>query len=345
MYFKNRKHPHFWRFSWHSIFAFLVILASLFLLIAVLTTSPEDDSNLRQGLLKTAFVLYWACGFYAVFAGLLLLYEVVESMKINSEKLDNLVEMQSRCNNLLLGVAQAARLSDTAKEIVYRDSEQMELGEATLTKLHQHDFNEAAAMIEAMAKHPKYQNLAERLKLKTEKYHSATEEGRVNQIIAHITDLFEQKLWIQAAAQIENLIQNFPYSDKAKTMPAQLQARKDRHKRELLADWDQAVRNKETDRGLEILKELDLYLTPNEALALQESASTVFKTKLHNLGVEFSVAVTELDWKKASQTGKEIVQCFPNSRMAVEIRSKMDILEERAEKEKELKKPQQKKTE
>jgi hypothetical protein len=71
-------------------------------------------------------------------------------------------------------------------------------------------------------------------------------------------------------------------------------------------------------------------LTPAEALALQESASTVFKTKLHNMGVEFSVAVAEQNWKKALETGRDIVQNFPNSRMAAEIRGKLDILLERA---------------
>lgn len=333
MYFKNRKHRHSWRFSWHFIFAFIIFLAAIFLLIGT-AVSVEDNASLRAGLIKTAVILFYAGGVYAVFAALLLFYEIVESLKVNGERLDNLIEMQSRGDNLLRQISQAGRLSDTAKEIVYRDVEQMELGEATLTKLHQHDFNDAESMMGAMAKHPKYQDLAQRLRKMSEKYHSATEDGRVNQIIQHINDLFDQHLWIQATAQIENLIHNFPYSDKAKTMPTQLQIRKDRHKRELLADWDQAVRNKDTDRGLEILKELDLYLTPSEALALQESASTVFKTKLHNLGVEFSVAVTEQDWKKASQTGKEIVQQFPNSRMAAEIRSKMDILQERAKQEK-----------
>lgn len=258
MYFKNRKHHHSWQISWHFIFASIIILGSLFLLIYTLMPSPQEHSTLRPGLLKAAEVLFGIAGVYAVFAILLLLHEVVESLKTNGEKLDNLVEMQSRGNNLLLGISQAARLSDTAKEIVYRDSEQIELGEATLTKLHQHDFADATAMIETMAEHPKYQHLATRLKLKAEKYRSATEDGRINQIIAHINDLLEQKLWIQAAAQIENLIQSFPYSEKAKTMFTQLQIQKDRRKRELLADWDQAIRNKETDRSLEILKELDL---------------------------------------------------------------------------------------
>ena len=78
------------------------------------------------------------------------------------------------------------------------------------------------------------------------------------------------------------------------------------------------------------MKELDQYLTPTEGLALQESASSVFRTKLHNLGVQFSLAVSERQWQKALQTGQQIVGDFPNSKMAHEIRSKMDILHERA---------------
>lgn len=326
MYFRNRKHRHTWRFNWHLLFGFLMVIATACLLVGILA----DATNVSAAALLTAEILYIAGAVTAVFAALMLLTELVHSLKINTEKLDNTVEMLSRTNSLMTQVAQASRLSDTAKEIVYRDSEQMELAEAALTKLHQHDFDEADAMIASMAESPKYQNLSGRLKLKAEKFRSATEEGRVNQIMAHIDDLLDRKLWVQAASQIDNLIRNFPYSDKAKAMPARLQESKNHHKRQLLADWDQAVRNKETDRGLEILKELDLYLTPTEALALQESASSVFKTKLHNLGVEFSVAVTEKNWKTALDTGRQIVQNFPNSRMAAEIRSKMDILQERS---------------
>ena len=326
MYFNNRKHRHTWRFKWHTLFVFITLTATGFALIDLFGDVKKES----QALLIIAQALFCAGGLFAVYAVLLLLNELVQSMKANSEKLENTVEMLSRENNLLTQISQASRLSDTAKEIVYRDSEQIELGEAALTKLHQHDFDDADAMVAAMAEHPKYQKLAERLKLKADKFRSATEEGRINQIIAHIEDLLDQKLWIQAVAQIDGLMRNFPYSEKAKTMPARLQERKDLHKRQLLADWDLAVRNKEADRGLEILKELDLYLTPAEALALQESASTVFRTKLHNMGVEFSVAVTENNWKKALETGRQIVQNFPNSRMAAEIRGKMDILLERS---------------
>lgn len=331
MYFKNRKHLKSWGFYRHIFLALLVIIAALLYVTAVLTGArqvPPTDAG--KAFLTLSYVLFWFSGVAAVFSVLSLLYDNVEIHKKNGERLDNAVEMLSRQNNLLLHISQAGRLSDTAKEIVFRDAEQMELGEAALTKLHQHDFDEAEAMIATMAEYPRYAELANRLMKMFEKYRTATEEGRINQIISYIESLFDQHLWLQAAAQIENLVKMFPYSEKAQAMPLRMSERKDRRKRELLADWDIAVREKSTDRGLEILKELDMYLTPREALALQESASTVFKTKLHNLGVEFSVAVTEQNWTKAVDTGREIIRRFPNSRMAEEIREKMDILLERA---------------
>jgi len=153
---------------------------------------------------------------------------------------------------------------------------------------------------------------------------------RINQIINHVDKLCEQSHWSQATAVIERLIRNFPHSEKAKAMPSRLQRQKSKRKRELLAAWDNAVKRQQTNESLEILKELDQYLTPSEGLALQESASSVFRTKLHNLGVQFSLAVSEKLWQKALRTGQQIIRDFPNSRMAHEIRSKMDILHERA---------------
>jgi len=42
------------------------------------------------------------------------------------------------------------------------------------------------------------------------------------------------------------------------------------------------------------------------------------------------MAVTEKNWEAALQAGRKIVNQFPNSRMAAEIRSKMDVLQELA---------------
>ncbi|MHC5059503.1 MAG: hypothetical protein ACYTFK_00230 [Planctomycetota bacterium] len=320
-----------WRFGWHLLFVILVLIAIATGITGsvVAYTTPEK--------LKTALVL-WSVGaasfvlailtfFYAI---LLLTRENVLSIKDSTEKIGDAVEMINRNRNLLGQIAQGVRLSDAAKEIAFRDTDRMELAEAILAKLHQHDFDTTYAMINAMAERTAYTDLAEHLRKTTDKYRSATEDERINQIIDHVEKLCQQAHWSQAMSVIERFVKTFPYSEKAKSMPSRVHRLKAKRKRELLAAWDSAVKRQETDQSLDILKSLDQYLTPTEGLALQESASSIFRTKLHNLGVQFSLAVAEKQWPKALSTGKQIVQDFPNSRMAHEIRGKMDILHERA---------------
>jgi len=92
-----------------------------------------------------------------------------------------------------------------------------------------------------------------------------------------------------------------------------------------------SVQRNEVDRGIALLRQLDQYLTPNEAAALEESARGVFRAKLHNLGVQFSLAVTEHNWRDAIDAGKQIIDEFPNTRMAREVNERMHVLTKRAE--------------
>jgi len=336
-FLKAPKDSQLWRIKWHQMFAAVLAVAFVVFLLEFLFKCYEQHSTARffEWLF---FVLIGFATLILSFSIVLLLWECVQSSKEIEIKLDNLTEVMARSNTLLTQINKASHLSDTAKEIAFQDIEQLELGEAALTQLHQHDFDAVESMLKAMGESPRYQQLGVKLQTIAEKYRTSTEEGRVQQIITHIEELMDQARWAQAAAQIDTLMKMFPYSEKAKSMPSRLRERKDLRKGELLCEWDRAVQAKDTDRSLAILKELDQYLTPTEALALQESASTVFKTKLHNLGVQFTMAVTERNWLSALETGKEIVQNFPNSRMATEIRSKLDILQDRARKSREEKK-------
>jgi outer membrane protein assembly factor BamD (BamD/ComL family) len=56
----------------------------------------------------------------------------------------------------------------------------------------------------------------------------------------------------------------------------------------------------------------------------------VFKEKLNNLGKQFSNAVQDHKWREAIDVGDTIVRDFPNTRIAQEVREKMDLLRQRA---------------
>ena len=129
--------------------------------------------------------------------------------------------------------------------------------------------------------------------------------------------------WAKALRGAQKLQSLFPDNPKVADLPQRVEVERTKRKRQLLSDYDEAVRKNDVDAGIDLLKKLDRHLTPQEAAALEESARGVFKAKLHNLGVQFAICVSDERWAEAVATGEEIMRSFPNSRMSHEVRQKM----------------------
>jgi hypothetical protein len=258
-------------------------------------------------------------------------FKILNSLAENGAKLEKITETLEKNRSVLTQINQNTRLSEAAKAIAFRDADMQSLREAVFDKLQQQDFDTTYEIIDEIARRVEYKGLAEQLRTQANNYRDATDAERVNQVIAHIEKLFESSQWAKSSAQIERLIRDFPKSENAKAMRQKLLDKKEERKKILLNAWDDAIKRQATDRSLEILRELDLYLTPNEGLALQEAAKDVFRNKLHNLGVQFSLAVSGKQWEKAIEAGEQIIRDFPNSRMAEEIHEKWDILKQKIE--------------
>jgi hypothetical protein len=254
------------------------------------------------------------------------IFEVIEE---NNAKLERIAESLERNHAVLSQIDQIVRLSETAKIIAFRDADRQSLREAVFDKLQQQDFKTAHEIIDEIANRAGYEELAEELRAQARKYHDASAEERVKQVIAEIEKLFESYQWAEASAKVERLIETYPKSEEVKALRQKLLDKKEERKKVLFTAWDDAVQRGATDRSLEILRDLDQYLMPNEGLALQEAAKDVFRTKLHNLGVQFSLAVSGGNWSKALEVGEQITRDFPNSKMAEEIREKLDVLKQK----------------
>ena len=321
------KHGLLRRFKWH-ITIICIALSVVFLLALFTDIFQTSEIDLVQHLVWLLGALIFLS---ALLAMLSRVFKILDALRDNSTKLEEVTGALEKIHAGLAQINQSTRLSETAKAIAFRDADRQSLREAVFDKLQQQDFDTAYEIIGEIAQRAEYKELAEQLRAETDKYRDATDQERVNQVIAHIEKLFESYQWAKASTQIERLIKAYPNSEKAKEMRQELLDKKEEHKEILLAAWDDAVKRKATDHSLEILKELDLYLTPGEALALQEAASDVFRNKLHSLGAQFSLAVSEKQWVQALQAGQQIVRDFPNSGMAGEIREKMDVLRQKVE--------------
>jgi len=313
------------RYKWHIV---IICAALVIVVLLALFTDIFQRSERLQGLV-------WLLGALVFLSALLTMLsrsiKMLDALRDNSSKLEQVTGALEKIHAGLAQINHSTRLSETAKAIAFRDVDKQSLREAVFDKLQQHNFDAAYEVIVEIAKRPEYKDLADELRQQAENYQTATEQERLNQVIAHIETLMNEFQWVRASSQIEGLINANPDCERAKVMRQELLDKKEGRKRTLLADWDDAIKRQETDRGLDILKELDMYLTPNEALALQEAARDVFRTKLHNLGVRFSIAVAEKRWTEALDIGGQIIVDFPNSKMAEEIRTKMDILQQKVQ--------------
>jgi hypothetical protein len=313
------------RYKWH-----IVIICTALIVVFLLTVFTDIFEAFGIGSISQ---LIWLLGTLVllgiVVSMLLKTFKIFSTLTESSERLEQIAETLDKNRSVLIQINQNTHLSETAKAIAFRDADRQSLREAVFDKLQQQDFDTAYEIIDEIAHSTIYQELAEQLHAEVDKYHDATDQERINQVIALIEKLFESYQWAKASAHIERLIKAEPESEKAKAMRQKLLDKKQERKKILLTTWDDAVKRQDTDRSLEILRELDLYLTPNEGLALQEAARDVFRNKLHNLGVQFSLAVSEKRWSKAVETGRQITHNFPNSRMAEEIREKWDVLKQK----------------
>lgn len=325
------KNKSSWEFRWRIIVIYVILMVSVLGLIVV-TFLTDLFHTPKEGQVPPVVWLLLAGAFLlAIIATLANVIKIFDTIQDNSTKLEVMTETLKNIQAALTEINQSTHLSEAAKAILLRDEDQQSLREAVLDKIKQQDFETANEIIEAIGHRTGYKELAEHLRDEMDKHRSGTEQVRMKQAVAAVEKLFESHEWVKAGVQIEKIIKAHPGCEEAKALRVKLIDKKEERKKVLLNAWDDAVKRRATDRSLEILKELDLYLTPQEAVNLQEAASDVFKEKLHNLGIQFSLAVSGEQWDKAIQVGQQIMHDFPNSRMSEEIREKMDILKQKVE--------------
>ena len=318
------KDRYWWQVKWHiiAIYVAVILIFVLMVFTDVLKPSPTIRYvRLFSSLLVLALVLIVTSK----------AAKMLQTMTETNDKLEKIAEALEKGRSIMAQISQNTRMSETAKTIAFRDVDRQTLREAVFDKLQQQDYETTYKIIDEIAGSTGYKDLAEQLRTEAEEYRDATDTERMNQVIAYIDKLLENFQWTKASIQIERLIRTYPESENAKSMRQKLLDKKEERKKMLLTAWDEAIKRQATDRSLEILRELDLYLTPNEGLALQEAARDVYRTKLHNLGVQFSIAVSAKNWTDAIATGQQIMRDFPNSKMANEIRENWEALNQKAQ--------------
>ena len=240
-----------------------------------------------------------------------------------AQKIDQLATALNR-------ISEQQLLSDRAKHIAYRDKEREALRRAIQEDISRQDWDGAMKLADDIEQEFGYKAEADRFRQEIRAKCEECFSKKLDDGLAAIDKHTRSEQWNNALREAEKLLGAFPDNERVRNLPQEIETRRQGHKRQLLESWHEAVARHDVDGSIEILKQLDTYLTPKEAESLQETARGIFREKLNSLGKQFAVSVQEHRWHDALGVGDQIVRDFPNTRIAQEVREKMDVLRKRA---------------
>ena len=246
------------------------------------------------------------------------------------EQISNLMnDRLQQFSTTLNKISEQQLISERAKAIAFREHDRETLRHAINEETARKDWDAALALAGEIEAVFGYKQEADRLRDEINSQREHEVRKQVDDTLANIDHFCRNEQWSYAMREAERLIRLFPHDDQTLNIPKQIESRRLAHKQQLRESWEDAVNRHDIDGSIEILKRLDQYLTPAEAQTMQENVRQVFKDKLLLLGQQFTLAMREKNYPEALKVGETIIDGFPNSRMAQEVRENIDLLRRR----------------
>lgn len=223
-----------------------------------------------------------------------------------------------------------ASLSDDARRVLNRQAERNLLCRAIEEDIQAQAWDAATVLCDELSERFGYRADAEEFRARIELARSEIQERRVGDSIARLDGLIVQRRWdvaIREAARIRRL---FPESPRVENLRQRVESARAVYKEDLERRFLEATHGGRVEEAMSLLKELDAYLTPQEAEPFREVARGIISKARENLGVQFKIAVRDRQWATAAALGRRIINEFPNTRMAAEVREMMDGILSRA---------------
>jgi len=227
-------------------------------------------------------------------------------------------------------LTQEGGLSETAKRIIHRKEERRLLRAAIEQDIQDRDWDAALILVRELADRFGYRVDAEEFRERIERARAQNLDREVLQAIEGLEGLMRDRKWPEAFAEAGRIQRLFPESHRVQRLRERVEDAKARYKVDLERRFLLCAQREQIDDAMKLLKELDHYLTEQEAEPFREVARGVIGKARDNLGVRFKLAVQDRAWVDALDVGERIVAEFPNSQMAAEVRDMLDALRERA---------------
>ncbi len=291
------------------------------------TQMPDIDPTVRYILTGGSAVLAITLLFFSV--AMLIVGSVRWALFGRSKgmpqgtQMDQVVSLLRTMNARLL-------LSDTAKRIAYRQEDVNAVRRAIRDDIARGDFDAAMILVQEMATTFGYREESEQYREQISQARAKDTEKKIAQAGKQLDEILAKQDFDRATKEVAKLQRLHPDSEAVRLAVRRVMQAREQHKQQVERDFLAAAERDDVDRAMQLLQELDRYLTEEEAEPFRETARGVIGKRRDNLGVQFKIAVHDKQWLQAVHVGEQIIRDFPNTRMADEVRGMIDLLRERA---------------
>lgn len=227
-------------------------------------------------------------------------------------------------------LAEQSVLSDDARRVLNRDSERTLLMGAIEQDITGQNWDAAMVLIEELAGRFGYRADAEAMRQRVEEARRKTREMEITEAIGFLDGLILQRRWDDALAEAGRVQRLFPGSPRVEPLRDRVAAARAAYRDDLERRFMDAAGADQSEEAMVLLKELDQYLTPEQAESMKTMARGVIGRAREELGARFKSAVQERQWTDAVGLGEQIMRQFPNTRMAAEVREMMEQIRTKA---------------
>lgn len=252
------------------------------------------------------------------------------SMQLRRGGSAGLEDRVERLTRMVEQLSQHGSLSDDARRVLNRARERELLRRAIEEDIGREDWDAAMVLVKELADRFGYRADAEEFRQRIDSARAETLDRRFRDAVSSLDGLIMQRRWDNALAEADKIARLFPEVVRVATLRPRVEEARHHYKADLERRFLEATRDGDVDTAMKLLTELDSYLTESEAAPYKEVARGVIGKARDNLGAAFKLAVYNKRWVEAADLGDKIINQFPNSRMAVEVRSLIDGIRTKA---------------
>lgn len=225
---------------------------------------------------------------------------------------------------------QNSMLSDIAKRVLFRDQELDLIRRAIEEDIARGDYNAGLTLCDDMANLFGRREEAEAFRTRILQAGHAAYEAQVRQALERLDQILLARDWASAHREAASIRRLYPSHHLVQDLDGRVMRARDEHKRDLETQFVEAAGREDVESAMGLLKKLDRYLTREEAVRLAETAQAVINKHRENLTTQFKLAVNDHRWAEAAAVGDVIISEYPNTKMADEVRSMIEVLRVRA---------------